>query len=84
MIGLSMTDFIAKLDTLPCKNYIVRVFIKGTFDYSPEMSNKLLIYDKDVGYRWLDWKGDKSEARIIMLLPFDEVFNSYDSVMKFV
>ena len=79
-----MTDFIAKLDSLPRKDYIVRVFIKGSFDYSPEMSNKLLIYNKDAGYHWLNWKGDKSDARIIMMLPLDEAFNQYDSVVKFV
>jgi hypothetical protein len=78
-----MADFIAKLDTLPRKDYIVRIFIKGSFD-SPEMSNKLLIYDKDIGYRWLNWKGDKSDARIIMMLSLDEAFNQYDSVLKFV
>ena len=84
MIGLSMPEFVMKLDTLPRKDYIVRVFINGSFDYSPEMSNKLLIYDKDIGYRWLNWKGDKSDARIIMMLPLDEAFNQYDSVVKFV
>jgi hypothetical protein len=48
------------------------------------MSNKLLIYDKDIGYRWLNWKGDKSDARIIMMLSLDEAFNQYDSIVKFV
>jgi hypothetical protein len=79
-----MSEFIVKLDTLPRKDYIVRVFIKGSFDYSPEMSNKLLIYDEDIGYRWLNWKEDKLDARIIMMLPLDEAFNQYDSVVKFV
>lgn len=79
-----MTDFIAKLDTLPRKDYIVRVFIKVSFDRSPEMSNKILIYDKSKGYRWFNWNGDKSEARIMMMLPLDEAFNQFDAVVKFV
>lgn len=79
-----MTDFIAKLDALPRKDYIVRVFIKSAFDHLPEMSNKLLIYDKDKGYRWFNWSGDKSEARVMMMLPLDEAFNQFDAVVKFV
>ena len=79
-----MTDFIAKLDTLPQKDYIVRVLIKDSFGRSPEMVNKLLICDKDAGYHWLNCKGVKSDARIIMMLPLDEAFNQFDAVVKFV